>query len=65
MIRIWKALWKLLFRDHGATMAEYGLLVALIALAALAAIEILGTGMSGMFENVGNVADGATIPDIP
>jgi pilus assembly protein Flp/PilA len=35
--------------EDGATMVEYGLLVALIALVALGAITTLGTNLSGVF----------------
>jgi len=38
--------------EEGATMVEYGLLVALIALVALGAIQTLGINLSGMFSNV-------------
>ncbi len=38
--------------DEGATMVEYGLLVALIALVALGAVKTLGTGLSTLFNNV-------------
>lgn len=38
--------------DEGATMVEYGLLVALIALVALAAVKTLGTNLSGLFSTV-------------
>lgn len=37
--------------DEGATMVEYGLLVALIALVALGAITTLGTNLSTLFNN--------------
>lgn len=40
--------------DDGATMVEYGLLVALIALVALGAIQTLGTNLSTMFSGVAN-----------
>ncbi|MGA8476116.1 MAG: Flp family type IVb pilin [Candidatus Cybelea sp.] len=40
--------------EEGATMVEYGLLVALIALVALAGITTLGTSLSSMFNNVAN-----------
>lgn len=44
-----------ILRDQdGATMVEYGLLVALIALVALGAITTLGTNLSGLFTNVGS-----------
>ena len=38
--------------DDGATMVEYGLLVALIALVALGAIQTLGGNLSTMFAGV-------------
>ncbi len=46
---------KALIRDEeGATMVEYGLLVALIALVALGAVQILGGNLSTLFTNVGS-----------
>ena len=38
--------------EEGATMVEYGLLVALIAMVALAAIVILGQNLSSLFNTV-------------
>lgn len=38
--------------DEGATMVEYGLLVALIALVALGAVKVLGSNLSSLFNNV-------------
>ncbi len=38
--------------DEGATMVEYGLLVALIALVALGAVKTLGTNLSSLFNSV-------------
>jgi len=40
--------------DSGASMVEYGLLVALIALVALVAVKSIGTNLSTLFTNVGN-----------
>jgi len=37
--------------DDGATMVEYGLLVALIALVAIGAVTTLGTNLSGLFNS--------------
>jgi pilus assembly protein Flp/PilA len=46
---------KSMIRDEeGATMVEYGLLVALIALVALGAVTTLGTHLSTLFNNVAN-----------
>ena len=38
--------------EEGATMVEYGLLVALIAMVALVAVTTLGTNVSTLFNNV-------------
>jgi len=38
--------------EHGATMIEYALLVALIAIIALAAIRYLGQNVSRQFSNI-------------
>jgi pilus assembly protein Flp/PilA len=39
-------------QEEGATLAEYGLLLALIAVVCLAAITTLGTKISTMFSTV-------------
>ena len=39
-------------QDDGATMVEYGLMVALIAVVALVAVTALGGSVSGIFQNV-------------
>ena len=41
-------------RDEGATMVEYGLMVALIAVVAMITVAAVGTNLFGLF---GNVAD--------
>jgi len=38
--------------DSGATMVEYGLMVALVAMVAFAAVKLLGTNLSTLFNNV-------------
>jgi len=38
--------------QEGASLAEYGLLLALIAVACIAAITLLGTQISSMFTNL-------------
>jgi pilus assembly protein Flp/PilA len=45
---------KLLKDDTGASMVEYGLLVALIAVVAIVAVKLVGTRVSSNFSNVGN-----------
>jgi Flp pilus assembly pilin Flp len=48
-----------LFRndEEGASLVEYGLLVALIACACIAAITALGGSISGLFNGIGTVID--------
>ena len=38
--------------EEGATMVEYGLLVALIAMVALVAVQALGVNLSSLFSTV-------------
>jgi pilus assembly protein Flp/PilA len=38
--------------DSGATMVEYGLMIALVALVALTAVKLLGSNLSGLFNTV-------------
>ena len=40
---------RFLAREEGATMVEYGLMVALIAVVAVAAVGTLGTSVTGVF----------------
>jgi pilus assembly protein Flp/PilA len=39
-------------QEEGATLAEYGLLLALIAVVCIAAITLLGTTISSMFTSI-------------
>jgi len=38
--------------ESGATMVEYGLMIALVALVALAAVTLLGSNLSTLFNTV-------------
>ena len=38
--------------ERGATMVEYGLMLALIAVVALVAVEAVGGGVSSMFTTI-------------
>ena len=40
--------------QSGATMVEYGLIVALIAMVCIAAVVLLGQSLSSQFNNVAN-----------
>lgn len=46
-------------RDEGATMVEYGLLVALIAVALIAAVIALSDGIGGVFGEAAGQLEGA------
>jgi len=39
-------------QDRGATAVEYGLMVALIAVVIIVAVTLLGTNLSGLFNDV-------------
>ena len=39
-------------REQGATMVEYGLMVALIAVVCLAAVTLLGINIRTVFQNI-------------
>jgi len=43
---------KLFIVEEGATMVEYGLMVALIAVVCLAAVTLLGTNVSAIFNQI-------------
>lgn len=52
MSRFCIAMEKFLVGNTGATMAEYGLLLALIAVVVIAAAAVLGTKISSVFVSV-------------
>ncbi|PFG18301.1 pilus assembly protein Flp/PilA [Propionicimonas paludicola] len=41
-------------KERGATAVEYGIMVALIAAVIITVVSLLGTQLSGMFNNVKN-----------
>lgn len=43
---------KLVTREEGATMVEYGLMVALIAVVCIVAVTLLGGNLAGIFNNI-------------
>ena len=58
-------LWKLIRRQEGAGMVEYGLLIVLVGLVAAAGLSAMGTDLSQFFTDIGNEVDTATIPNVP
>ncbi len=48
--------------ESGATMVEYGLLVALIALVVGLGAQIVGTQLSSMFSKIGSYVSAITVP---
>ncbi len=49
---MFKTLKSMIRDDEGASMVEYGLLVALIAMVALVAVQALGKNLSSVFSTV-------------
>ena len=50
-------------QDKGATMVEYGLMVALIAIVAIAGATVLGINVSDVFTDAGDkISDAGTTP---
>lgn len=48
--------------EAGATMVEYGIMVALIAIVCLAAVGTLGTDIRDMFTNLGSSLPSGSAP---
>lgn len=40
--------------ERGATMVEYGLMLALIAIVCIAAVGIIGTNLNNLFTTIGD-----------
>ena len=47
-----RSLFGLKTREEGATMVEYGLMVALIAVVCVTAVALLGTNIKAMFTTI-------------
>ncbi len=52
MSKLFAAAKKFFGRKEGATMVEYGLMLALIAAVCLAAVALVGTSASTMFNSI-------------
>jgi pilus assembly protein Flp/PilA len=52
MTKLMTAAGKFVRDEEGATLAEYGLLLALIAVVCIASIAVVGTRISSMFSSV-------------
>jgi pilus assembly protein Flp/PilA len=48
--------------ESGATMVEYGLLVALIALVVGLGAQVVGTQLSTIFSEIGSYVGSVTVP---
>lgn len=53
---------KLITGTEGATLVEYGLLVALIAVVCIGAITVLGGSINTMFGNLGSAITDVNTP---
>ena len=55
MLRLWTALQARVMSDEdGASLVEYGLLVALIAIVAIVAVTFVGTSVDSNFDEIGS-----------
>jgi pilus assembly protein Flp/PilA len=52
MLKAYHYVRNLFVREEGATMVEYGLMVALIAVVCLAAVTLLGVNINGVFNSI-------------
>ena len=52
MVDLRKGLKKFIRGEEGATMVEYGLMLALIAVVCIAAVTTVGTGIQSIFTSV-------------
>lgn len=59
MVQLFNAL---LQDESGQDLAEYAILIGLIALAVIVAVRLLGTTISGIFNNIGTELSTAGIP---
>jgi pilus assembly protein Flp/PilA len=50
--------------EEGATMVEYGLMVALIAVVCILVVAALGTALAGKFDDTQNAVDNAAAPPV-
>jgi pilus assembly protein Flp/PilA len=55
---------RLIKKEDGATMVEYGILLVLVALVAAVGLGALGTNLSTMFNNIATAlsGQGTTLP---
>ena len=51
--------------ERGATATEYALLIVFVALAIAVGANTLGTGLSGLFSQIGAKLTGITLPPFP
>ncbi len=52
MQNVYWSIRRFVVRQEGATMVEYGLMVALIAVVCLTAVSLLGTNMRAIFNQI-------------
>jgi len=50
--------------DEGATMVEYGLMVALISVVCILVVGALGTALAEKFDDTQNAVDNAAAPPV-
>jgi pilus assembly protein Flp/PilA len=57
ILKTWLLAWFNVESERGASMVEYGLLLALIAAVAIVAVRAFGEGVSGQFSGISSNVD--------
>lgn len=52
--KVYSEVWRVLRREDGQGMVEYGLIIALVAVVAIAGLLLLGPKLSTLFTNISN-----------
>jgi len=54
MLALWNRVITFFTREHGATMVEYALMIALIAILSLLVVSVIGEETSNVFSQAGD-----------
>ena len=60
MSNLWKKIRSLLQDESGPTSVEYAVIVMLIFLAVIGTVQVIGSSLSGSFQNSSNQINAAT-----
>jgi pilus assembly protein Flp/PilA len=65
MFRVLSGGRRFLAKEHGATIVEYGLIVALLSIVAIAAIIVIGQCVNGAFTSVADELEDVGASKVP